>query len=69
MTGPVRSNSEVRVGWAADAAAAWGVAFAALSAYWGLGGELGVDQLGVAIREQVVAEDRGLLVLTGPRSG
>lgn len=63
MTAAARTRITPPGNGAAYAAAVWGFAFAALSAYWGLGGELGVAHLGVAIREQVEAHDRGFLVL------
>jgi len=48
--------------WAGYAAGAWGVAFAAISFYWGIGGTLGLDTLGGSIESLAQAHDRTLLV-------
>jgi hypothetical protein len=48
--------------WAGYVACGWGVAFAAISFYWGLGGTLGLDTLGGSLQRLALAHDRTLLV-------
>jgi hypothetical protein len=48
--------------WAAYAACAWGLAFAAISFYWGIGGTLGLDTLGGSLESLARAHDRTLLI-------
>jgi hypothetical protein len=40
----------------------WGLAFAAISFYWGLGGTLGLDTLGGSIESLAQAHDRTILI-------
>src|SRR5260370_37856845 len=48
--------------WAGYIACAWGLAFAAISFYWGLGGTLGLDTLGGSLERLARAHDRTLLI-------
>jgi hypothetical protein len=48
--------------WALSAAA-WCVAFGALSLYWAAGGTLGVDQLAVSLQERADERETGVVVL------
>ncbi len=48
--------------WAGYAACAWGLAFAAISFYWGIGGTLGLDTLGGSLESLARAHDRTLLI-------
>jgi uncharacterized protein DUF3995 len=43
--------------WAGYAACAWGLVFAGISFYWGLGGRLGVDTLGGSLERLARARD------------
>jgi hypothetical protein len=45
--------------WALSAAA-WCVAFGALSLYWAAGGSLGVDQLAVSLQERAAKRETGI---------
>ena len=57
--GPRRSSS----GWASYAAAAWALAFAALSFYWAAGGRLGLSTLSEGIRVRVAQRDHGFIAV------
>ncbi len=48
--------------WAGYVAFVWGLTFAAISFYWGLGGTLGLDTLGGSLQRLARAHDRTLLV-------
>ena len=48
--------------WAGYAAFGWGLAFAGVSFYWGLGGNLGLDTLGGSLERLALAHDRTLLI-------
>jgi len=48
--------------WAGYIACAWGLAFAAISFYWGLGGTLGLDTLGGSLESLARAHDRSILI-------
>jgi Protein of unknown function (DUF3995) len=50
-----------RTTWAAYAACAWALIFALMSFYWALGGEIGLDTLGLGI--QALAHDPGFIAL------
>jgi len=56
-----RAQAPVGV-WAGYVACVWGVAFAAISFYWGLGGTLGLDTLGGSLERLARAHDPTLLV-------
>ncbi|OLR93914.1 DUF3995 domain-containing protein [Actinokineospora bangkokensis] len=49
--------------WAAWAAFAWAAVFAAVSAYWALGGTVGIDTVGGAIADLVHSGDSAASVL------
>ena len=49
--------------WAAYAACAWALAFAALSVYWAAGGTAGAETIGEAITKPVLARDPGWVAL------
>jgi len=54
--------------WAGYVACVWGLAFAAISFYWGAGGTQGLDTLGGSLESLARAHDRTLLIavwLTG----
>ena len=44
------------------AACGWGLAFAGVSFYWGIGGTLGLDTIGGSIERLALAHDRTLLI-------
>ncbi len=48
--------------WAGYAACVWGLAFAAISLYWGIGGSLGLDTLGGSLESLAKAHDRIILI-------
>ncbi len=48
--------------WAGYAACAWGLAFAAISFYWGLGGTIGLDTIGGSLETLARVHDPILLV-------
>ncbi len=48
--------------WPGYAACAWGLAFAAISFYWGIGGTLGLDTLGGSLESLAKAHDRIILI-------
>ena len=48
--------------WAGYTACAWGLAFAAISFYWGIGDTLGLDTLGGSLESLARAHDRTLLI-------
>ncbi len=48
--------------WAGYIACGWGLAFAAISFYWGLGGTLGLDTLGGSLESLARAHDRTLFI-------
>lgn len=48
--------------WAAYAACAWGIIFAAISIYWGLGGHLGLNTIGGTIEKRALRHDTDLLI-------
>src|SRR5712692_7750459 len=48
--------------WAGYIACGWGLAFAAISFYWGLGGALGLDTLGGSLESLARAHDRTLFI-------
>lgn len=48
--------------WSGYAAAVWGLAFAAISFYWGLGGTVGLDTLGGSLESLARAHDRTLFL-------
>ena len=48
--------------WAGYSACAWGLAFATISFYWGLGGTIGLDTLGGSLESLAKAHDRTLLI-------
>ena len=48
--------------WAGCAACAWGLAFAVISFYWGLGGTLGLDTVGGSIESLARAHSRTILI-------
>src|SRR5260370_32911575 len=48
--------------WAGYIACGWGLTFAAISFYWGLGGTLGLDTLGGSLESLARAHDRTLLI-------
>lgn len=47
--------------WAGWAAFAWGLVFAGVSFYWGLGGTLGVDTLGGSLEQLARARDPAIV--------
>ncbi len=48
--------------WAGYVACLWGLAFAAISFYWGMGGTLGLDSLGGSLERLARAHDRTILI-------
>ncbi len=56
-----RSQQSLGV-WAGYIACGWGLTFAAISFYWGLGGTLGLDTLGGSLESLARAHDRTLLI-------
>ncbi len=48
--------------WAAYVASAWGLAFAAISFYWGIGGTHGLDTLGGSLERLARAHDRTIFI-------
>src|SRR5260370_40204353 len=48
--------------WAAYVAFAWGLAFAAISFYWGAGGIHGLDTLGGSLERLARAHDRTIFI-------
>lgn len=56
-----RTNRSVGI-WAGYAAAGWGVAFAAISFYWGSGGTVGLDTVGGSLESLAQGHDRTIFV-------
>lgn len=52
---PIRSSPDTR--WAAYGAAGWAFAFAAVSAYWALGGKVGTETIAMDIARIPLAND------------
>ena len=57
---PVREGRPALV-WAGYAACAWGLVFAGISFYWGLGGGFGVDTLGGTLEQLARARDSAII--------
>ena len=47
--------------WAGYAACAWGLVFAGISFYWGLGGQLGIDTLGGKLEQMARSRDAAII--------
>lgn len=52
-----------RRAWTGCAAAAWALAFAALSFYWAAGGRLGLGTVDLALRDKALARESGFVAL------
>lgn len=64
MTPSARREREARRAWPAYAAAAWAFAFAAVSAYWALGGTAGVETVAAEISRVPLANNRAFVGAT-----
>ena len=62
LSATARRNTAIVGVWAGYSACAWGLAFAAISFYWGLGGTIGLDTLGGSLESLAKAHDRTLLI-------
>lgn len=52
-----------RLTWPAWGTFWWGILFGGLNLFWSFGGELGLNQMGVAIQDEVAAGSTSMLVL------
>lgn len=62
LSASARRHTTIVGVWAGYSACAWGLAFAAISFYWGLGGTIGLDTLGGSLESLAKAHDRTLLI-------